>query len=565
MKRILPFFVAVLAAGCGTDVSGPSSSLLSCVFGDVTQVGLGEVVQVRGVEHQVVCLEGPADGTFLYMPFHASADSAADLDVSVTGAGLAALAGPADATLEPATLAAGLRPGLTLDHGFHSRLRQREIRELEPRIRPAVGTPVALDVMGAAVGAEVPAVGELRDFNVAISCSDIDLRTGEVMYVSDHAVVYADTANPADLSGSDFEYFAATFDTLVYPVETAHFGAPTDIDGNGRSILFFTQAVNEMNPPESESVTIGFFWSGDLFPETGTQRLEACPESNHSEMFYLITPDPQGVAGVPFSLESVRDLAIPLIGHEFQHLINASRRLFVNEASVFEAPWLNEGLSHAAEELLYYEVSGLRSGRNLTLDAVLSVPGRGDSIFNRYMGSNINNFAKFLSRPDTASLMGPPDALTTRGAAWHFLRYATDRSPANDSSFFFDVVNGTTAGVENLNSVLGAGQALDWMQDWTVAVYADDLLPEIDARFEVLSWNLREIYPQLSADEQPLGRYPIDVTLLENGQTVSIGLGVGGTTFNRFDVTADGRAILHVESDGRAPPSRLRGSFLRVQ
>ncbi|MDX1673669.1 MAG: hypothetical protein R3314_02610 [Longimicrobiales bacterium] len=520
---------------------------------------------MRGAEHRAVCLEGPADGMFLYMPFHASADSAADLDISVTGTGLAALAGPSDEGLEPGVVAAGLRPGLTVDHAFHSRLRQREIRELEPRIRSAAGTPVALDLLGAGVGADVPAVGEFRDFNVAISCSDIDLRTGEVMFVSDHAIVYADTANPADLSASDFGYFAATFDTLVYPVETAHFGAPTDIDGNGRSILFFTRAVNELNAPNSESVTIGFFWSGDLFPETETQRLEACPESNHSEMFYLIAPDPQGVAGVPFSLESVRNLAIPLIGHEFQHLVNASRRLFVNEASTFEAPWLNEGLSHAAEELLYYAVSGLRSGQNLTFDSVLSVPGPGDSIFNRYMGSNINNFAKFLSRPDTASVMGPPNALATRGAAWHFLRYAADRSPSNDSTFFFDVVNGTTAGVENLNRVLGAGQALDWMQDWTVAVYADDLLPEIHARFEVASWNLRELYPQLSVGDQPLDRYPIDVTRLANGETVSISLGVGGTTFNRFDVTANGRAILHVESGGQAPPNRLRASFLRVQ
>ena len=556
--------MTAVLAGCGTDVTGPASSLMSCVFGDPITAEVGEVVQVRGAEHQTVCLAGDGASEFLYIPFFATADTSDDLTLGITGAGLAG-----SVALEGVGLTAGstrnaIRSQFTLDAGFHDRLRQREIRELQPLIRPGgAAPPVAMDRDGALVAADVPAVGELRDFNVAISCSATDLRTGRVMFVSDHAVVYADTANPATLTSQDYAFFGATFDTLVYPVETTHFGPPTDIDANGRSILFFTRAVNELNPAGSEQVTIGFFWSGDLFPETETQRLEACPAANQSEMFYLIAPDPQGEVGVEFSLEDVRDLAIPLIGHEFQHLINASRRLFVNQATTFEAPWLNEGLSHTAEELLYLEVSGLRSGTNLTLDSVLTAIAPGDSaraFFNRYMGANMNNFAKFLSRPDTASLMGPPNSLSTRGASWNFLRYAADRSGVSDTTFFSDVVNGTDAGIANLDAVLGSGRTLDWMRDWSVSVFADDNVPGIESRFTLTTWNLRSVYAGTN-----LGEYPLRVESLTGDGTSSLDLRAGGTAFNRFGVPADKVGVLHVEADGGAPPSVLRGSFLRVQ
>ena len=557
MKRILLPTLLVLA-GCGTDVAGPSATLLSCVYGDPVAPVVGGVHQVRGTEHQNVCVAGEGGAEYLYVPFFATPDTSRELSVEVTGAGVAATVGTGDVS------AAVIEPGLALDgrrryvrsYALHDRIRQREIDELQSKIRPGAVAPAMAD----APAADVPTVGELRDFNVAISCSDTDFRTGRVVSVSEHAVVYADTANPAELTGDDYAFFGVTFDTLVHRVETEHFGPPTDIDGNDRSILFFTRAVNERNPQDTTEVTIGFFWSGDLFPEQATSRLQACPESNHGEMFYLIAPDPTGVAGAPFTLEQVRELAIPLIGHEFQHLINASRRLFINNASTFEAPWLNEGLSHAAEELLYFDVSGLQPGQNLDIDAVRNARAPADTFFNRYMGANFNNFAKFLSRPDTASLMGPPNSLPTRGAIWNFLRYASDRSTATDQQFWFDLVNGTVAGIDNLNDVLGGDLALEWMRDWTVSVYADDAVAGIDPRFQVSTWNLRSIY-----ESSTLRRFPLRVTTLGDGDALDFDLSAGGTAFSTFGVTTDGRAAIHVEAGGASPPSALRGSFLRIR
>ena len=67
------------------------------------------------------------------------------------------------------------------------------------------------------------------------------------------------------------------------------------------------------------------------------------------------------------SMADVRQSTGGVRGHEFQHLISASRRLYVNDASEFEETWLNEGLSHIAEELLFYSASGLAPRQNITL------------------------------------------------------------------------------------------------------------------------------------------------------------------------------------------------------
>ena len=48
------------------------------------------------------------------------------------------------------------------------------------------------------------------------------------------------------------------------------------------------------------------------------------------------------------------------VAHEYQHLINASRRMYVNGVGPnFEEKWLDEGLAHIAEELNFFRVAGL--------------------------------------------------------------------------------------------------------------------------------------------------------------------------------------------------------------
>lgn len=558
MRKPTLVVAAVFLSGCGTDVSGPAPSLFSCLLAEPALLEAGEVRQVSGAGNRGLCVGGGDGVEFVYIPFHAADadEDSVELEVEVTGAGFDDVTGPPSPAppapslialrdAAPAPVARGADP-------LHGWLRAWERTEGNRRLRASPDAFHSVDP----VVADVPAVGDPVSYNVAISCTAQDYRGGRVMYVSDRAVVVADTANPPGLLPTDFEHFGETFDTLVDPVVVAHFGSPTDIDDNQRVIIFFTRAVNELTGPDEDVFTAGFFWSGDLFPEEETARAQACPEANQAEMFYMLTADPTGVAGPDFSVDFVRDIAIGVIAHEYQHLINAARRLWVNEAVEFEEVWLNEGLSHLTEELIFYAASGLAPGLNLGYDELVEVPRRADA-FNRYMAGNASNYSRYLSNPDTASLMGV-DALPTRGASWSFLRYAADRTGAGDQAFLREVVNARVAGLENLRDVLGE-DPLAWMQDWTVSVYADDAVP-VDAIYTQPSWDFRELFPNTS-----LGRFPLRVLPLEPGTTRVLELQPGGAAFPRFGLGPDGRAVLHVDESGDVPPAALRGSLLRTK
>ena len=111
----------------------------------------------------------------------------------------------------------------------------------------------------------------------------------------EHAIVVADDANPAGgFTNAEFASIATTFDTLVDPLDRNAFGDPTDIDGNGHVILFYTRTVNELTPAGSQGVVEGFFNPRDLFPTQSAATLQGCAGSNFSERFYLIVPDPAG-------------------------------------------------------------------------------------------------------------------------------------------------------------------------------------------------------------------------------------------------------------------------------
>jgi hypothetical protein len=572
--RRFPFLLTGLAlVGCGTDVGGPGSTMLSCVFREPTALQVGEVLQVEGAGSEGVCLRaGADDGEFVYIPFFATAPSAdGETDVSlgvqlmVGGAkprpeATAALAAVESFALQSAdghapglpTTADGRLPGM--DHGFHERLRLREIAELEPRIRAAAAPPLR----ETRAPQPLPAVGDLLEYNVSASCSERDVRAGRVRVISERAIVVADTQNPTGFSNQDYASFAAAFDTLVYPLGIRHFGAPTDIDGNGRIIIFFTVAVNQISSPGGATVTTGFFWSGDLFPTQSTGRLEACANANQAEMFYMMVPDPLARFGPPANVESLREMAILVMGHEFQHLVNAARRLHVNNAAAFERPWLNEGLSHVAEELLFYQTSGLPRGANLTVEMIQQAQ-RGVFSFNRYMSGNIRNLARFLQRPDTVSVMGP-DNLATRGATWSFLRYALDRTGRGDETVLHGLVNARNAGLDNLDAALG-GRALEWMQDWSVALYADDLFPGVDPRYRHPSWHFRDIFYGL----QNSTGYPLQPVPLTPRSPHTVRLQPGAGSFTTFSVDRDGRAAVHVEANGRRAPRTLGGAFIRAR
>lgn len=418
-------------------------------------------------------------------------------------------------------------------------------------------------------------VGDIIKLNANANqgCSNPDTRTGRVAAVGTRAIVVADTTNPTG-GYSDAEYadILATFDTLIFPIDTAAFGSPSNISTFGKIILFYTRNVNALTPSGANYTIGGFFFARDLYPKVARNNLAACPASNEQEMFYLLVPDPNGTINSNRRAKpDVNILNLGTIAHELQHLINASRRLYVNTNAVAnEQTWLDEGLAHIAEELLYFRMSGFTSRQNLTIADVGGSPARA-TLFSNFASQNFSRFYSFLLNPEGNSPYAPNDSLATRGAIWNFLRYAAGRQGvAGESAFLRSVVNSSSSGIANLSSAIPGGQFADYLLDWTVSVIADDFSATttagLDPKYVLQAWNFRSIYPGLRfGGGSALGVYPINARRLLSNAPQRISLAGGTSSYVRFGVAAGRSALLTLSSNGGAIPGQLKYAVVRLR
>jgi hypothetical protein len=562
-------FMATVACG-GTDATGvvplPSNSI-TLVAGASTLAANGQQVLLDG---------GSAGGEYLLVVTDTATAGKGTSAFQLSATGIAApgtVSAPATSRIPTADLQfQGARQRVpTLDISYGARLNERYRARFNAQLGGARSAMSAARNQGlspndrrtsTAPGA-VPQVGDIVTYNVSDDpCSNIVNHATRIMAVGTQAIIAVDTLNPSGgFTAADYQRFAATFDTLVYPLDVSNFGAPTDIDQDGHVVLLFPLAVNELTPRNSQSYVGGFFFSRDLFPKVATPALDACAGSNVAEMFYLLAPDPAGVVnGNVRTAGFVDSLTTPILGHEFQHLINASRRIFVNNAPDLEVVWLNEGLSHIAEELLFYRQAGLAPRQNLT-SATLRSSSTARTAFNNDQSSNAGRYREYLLAPAANSPIRDDDSLATRGATWDFLRYAADRKlrgGGQDATVFQALVNSTTTGVANLRGVFGADVG-GWLRDWSVSHYTDDATPSVSADLLQPSWNWHDIYPALTG----IGTYPLQTSpLTTTGATGTVI--PGASAYYRFAVPANGSATITV-SGGTSAAGLPTGTIVRIR
>jgi len=538
------------------------------------------------------CLGGGARGAEFTVV--AVNTDAGPVPLSLTGSGIVPVSGgPSPNRLAPGPRLSRAGFGasrLRRDDGFGLRLRERARRELAGKPARAGGGPrfyrAGPGGVRRAIVPGVPAVGALMSLNVETgnACSTFDTRTGRVQVVGAHVIVVADTMNPAGgLSAADYQAVADTFDALIHPTLLSNFGAPSDIDGNGRVIAFYTRAVNELTPPGSSAYTGGFFFSRDLYDAT------VCPTSNVGEILYMLAADPAGtVNGNARSASFVMNQTYATLGHEGEHLVNASRRIHVNTPwnGVLEEPWLDEGLAHATEEMLFWAGAYFQTLNDLDageFDGSDIYETATEERFFRYAEPNFGRLREWLLAPHASGpFEADDDDLATRGAIWAFLRFAADRtwphgytcggacpSPDNNDSLFWKpLVNTQKTGLANLQDVLGADPRA-WFRDFSIAMYADDM-PGGGAGgssyYWELSWNFRSLYTVLDYDPGPACScaYPLAVRDPADGVAESFTLaGGGGSAYVRIGVAASGFAGVAVQSGGVGVPSTVQLAVIR--
>ena len=527
-------------------------------------LGVGDVALLSGAAASEFCVQGtPAGAEFIAVPFYSDfSGSTLRLSISTgrTTIGVAAnrLTPSRFSLLQPA----GSRQPAK-DDAFETELRQRSITELTPLI-PRARAAKQENAGRFNLSVAIPQIGDLIKFNTNSSsgCANPNLRTARVVAITNRAIVVSDTANPDNgFTTEDYQSFGSVFDTLVYPVDTLNFGNPTDIDNNQRVILFFTRAVNELTPPNQNFFVGGFFFSRDLFPTTSNGSLQGCAGSNFAEMFYLLVPDPAGIVNQNVrTLDFVRSTTVGTLAHEFQHLINASRHLYVNNNSTFEDSFLDEGLAHIAEELTFYRSSGFTTGQDLSFQATQSSQNV-QVAFDNFGSANFRRFREFLNAPLTTSPYASNANITTRGAIWSFLRYAADRRGGSENDMWFQLAN-PPAGVHGLSNLTRSvtPDVSGWIRDWTVANYADDFATGAQSVDTYSSWNIRSM---VSAVNQ--GNWPLATPVLDSVNVTSVSIADGSAAYLRFGVAANAIGGGRITNRGSVVPAGFALSILRTK
>lgn len=386
----------------------------------------------------------------------------------------------------------------------------------------------ANEAVGMQAQIQIPAIGDQMNIKVGTACDSFVPTVGTVRAVSQRAIIVLDNAAPpGGFEQADFTAIANEFDVSIFPVGVSYFGEPTDIDNNGRVIIYYTPEVNKMTDPgakeRGEGYYGGYFFGADFYP--------TCSKSNNVEIFYLLTPDPTGVHGNVFRREEIRQSTRGTIAHEFQHMINFGNRY--NADIMWESPWLDEALSHLAEEATGRALNEIGDLTTLEVrhfsDHLIS---RDDQ--NAFFLQNLIRFRRYISDPGTSSPIDKDVDLKTRGAAWSLLRHALDwYSGGSVKSVTRALVAGPETGVANFSRRFQA--PFDTLLSrWYIALYADhEPIPNLGSNYYYRSYALKPIIRDYVRESNDAIAYPLPVMTIASGSTVLSPIRASSVTFYR--------------------------------
>ncbi len=409
---------------------------------------------------------------------------------------------------------------------FHQRLRLAEqawARDPSVRLGLSRGAPLAAQ--------GIPVFGGKDSFSVCrqIQCTGFVRVGATVRFVGRHGAIYVDDDLPAGaeaLTQTDYDDLGRRFDDYLYPADTTAFGRESDINLDERVAILITDAVNDLTPNCADGRIVGYFYGADLLP--------GVPGSNRREVFYAFAPKP-ATSGCS-SVTRARALTSlpPVLIHELQHMISFNQHVLVRGA-VDEDVWLNEALSHFAEEL----------GHRTMPDA--ECPGS-VSCFSQFASGNLGNAYDYLDDPEATHLVTPARAggpLAERGAGWLFVRWALDHFAADTllgTTMTRSLVQTTRHGAANIAAVTGTDFPR-LVAEWALANYLENLpgFPQ-DGRLRYRSWNFRATFAANSPAVFPKP-YPLTPDSTASNYTRSGTLRAGSGRHLRFTVGAGAPAI----------------------
>lgn len=353
-------------------------------------------------------------------------------------------------------------------------------------------------------GERASAVGDIVPFRVPDvlndACNGFTSVNARVLFEGPNLVIATDATLPtgpvaaAAIQGL-INTFMARFDGVLRAAVVQHFGAPPDVDGNGRVTLLFTPAVIPTGMAAFSSAV-------DALDRA------TCPASDEGEVVYIAIPPEPDLNG----LTALLSAGAPAIAHELVHVIE-SRRIAQGGAPL--APWLAEGLAELGMEILGFVEAGLSAradlgATGLSVNAAATAAwldprfDRLSSLFG-WDGSTDRN----VGAPQGCSLFGfgglsvPCRDEFAPGAAWSFMRYVVDRIalavPAGEATLLNGLIdlNPSTDGRTTLASITGSTLE-ELMVEWAMTLYTDGRIPAALApQLQFGSWDLADVFASL--------------------------------------------------------------------
>ncbi|MDQ3136948.1 MAG: hypothetical protein M3Q93_05110 [Gemmatimonadota bacterium] len=402
----LPAVVTVFAA-CSSEPNPPNA--LDCSGVSPTSLARGEFTILDASETACVRIPSPGSAEAEHLYVALAAEGTETMNGVTAPYQLRGAAAPAAAVAASNRATPHRAPSEA--RAFHGRLRARE-RDLSSQ-------PAVVNASRARTSASTapipPVVGAQRTFDVCATttCDSFVPSTATARVVGQRVAIFVDDSAPAGYSQADLDNVGRLFDDHLYPIDTTAFGRESDLDDNGVVTVLLTQRVNELSPDcnTTGSVILGYFFGLDLLPGEAN--------SNGGEIFYGLVPGTI-TSGCTVSNSFATRTLPPVFIHEFQHMISFNQHVLVR-GRTSEDTWLNEGLSHFAEEL---------GGENVP-DA-LCMPAF-DNCESQFSSGNIDNAYGYLVDPEASFLIEPATSTGTleeRGANWLFIRWLADHFAA---------------------------------------------------------------------------------------------------------------------------------------
>jgi hypothetical protein len=515
--------------------------------------------------------------------------SATVATTATTSGAVASLALPLES---PLSTAVASLPEPTATRGWLAHARaEAKLRELDAEFVRTLGRSSArrANTIGssAAMSATIPAgvqVGNVLSIRVPKffdQCNQFVTINAIVRAITARSVFLEDAGNPKGGFGpSDFQALSSFFENTVYPTDADYFGAPFDIDHNGRVAIVVTTQVSQL----ATAYDPGFELYGMVKP-ANYYPTSVCPSSNEGEIIYLRSPDPTGVSGKTTGSAAEELLnARLLLPHEFTHVIQYGHQFPGNAAGAALQPnWLHEAQATLAEEVVGDRVTGRARGRNYGYDVAFNYPEtddiqwyRGITLLGFYYGlSTEPNPKQIPNAPEQCSFLGlssegnngpcANNDFVAYGTGFSLIRWLSDQFGSavagGEKAIQRSLVENRSAGLAAIASI--ARVPVDTLlAQWAAALYVDDRVPGAAPRLTFSSWNLFDI-----------DRNRINVTgrlvpreRAFGGFTDAVSVRGGSTAY--FRVSGVGRAATAIRartSAGSALPAAMRMWVVRLQ